>query len=273
VGSVGLGPNLNAGKNRFTNGPLIYIKLSFSTWCNDSNCLGMDCQAANYTLNAIRLLNVNMTALLTLWVDDNDATYERQYNTLFDIIEEYGSSPIEAVSVGNEVIYRNQSAASSVVEKIQQLRDEFARRQIRIPVTTTDLANLLDQNVISSEDIVMANIHPFFGGVNVSEASNWTMAFDKKELVKPALAENKTETVIAEVGWPTSGEANQDSVPSVDNLQFFVNDFVCDANKAGLKYYFFEAFDEPWKRKVNELEGSWGIMDENRNLKVTIPVC
>lgn len=233
----------------------------------------MDCNAANYTLNAIRLLKVNMTTLLTLWVDENDSTYNRQKKILFDVIEEYGSSQIEAVSVGNEVLYRNKTAETSLIEKMKSLQEEFDRRHLQIPITTTDLANLLDQDVIDAEDIVMANIHPYFGGVDVADATNWTMKFNQKQLVKPAKAEGRSVTGIAEVGWPSSGKTNGDSIPSVANLQAFVNDFVCTANSAGVKYYFFEAFDEPWKKKENELEGSWGIMDEYRNLKVRIPVC
>lgn len=235
--------------------------------------LGMDCDAANYTLNAIKLLKLNMSTLLTIWVDDNESTYNRQKQILFDLIEEYGIAQIEGVSVGNEVLYRNKTAEPSLIQKMQALRAEFDRRHLQIPIATTDLANVQDDDVMKAEDVVMANIHPYFGGVGINDASNWTMAFSQKHLVKPAKANGKANTGMAEVGWPTRGEANGESVPSVANLQIFVDDFVCHANSAGVKYYFFEAFDEPWKSKESDLEGSWGIMDGDRNLKVRIPIC
>lgn len=233
----------------------------------------MDCQAANYTLMAIKLLNIDMKALLTLWVDGDESTYQRQKDTLFRIIDEYGTSYIDGVSVGNEVLFRNKTAEPDLVQKMTALKEEFQSRQINLNITTTDLANLLDPKVIAAEDVVMANIHPYFAGVPIEDATNWTMAFGERELFKPARLARKPIAAIAEVGWPSRGTANSESVPSLTNLQTFVDEFVCDANKAKVKYYFFEAFDEPWKSKENELEGSWGIMDENRNLKVRIPVC
>ncbi|KAI8578670.1 hypothetical protein K450DRAFT_245982 [Umbelopsis ramanniana AG] len=234
---------------------------------------GMDCNAANYTLMAINLLDVNMTTLLTLWVDGDESTYQRQKETLFQIIDEYGTSRIDGVSVGNEVLFRNKTAEPDLIQKMTSLREEFRSRQIYLNITTTDLANLLDPKVILAEDVVMANIHPYFGGVPIEDATNWTMSFSESELFKPARLARKSVAAIAEVGWPSRGVSNSDSVPSLTNLQTFVDDFVCHANKANVRYYYFEAFDEPWKSKENELEGSWGIMDENRNLKVRIPVC
>jgi exo-beta-1,3-glucanase (GH17 family) len=233
----------------------------------------MDCNAANYTLMAINLLHVNMTALLTLWVDGDESTYQRQKETLFQIIDEHGTTHIDGVSVGNEVLFRNKSAEPDLIQKMTALREEFRSRQIYLDITTTDLANLLDPKIILAEDVVMANIHPYFGGVPIEDATNWTMTFGEQQLFKPARLARKSIAAIAEVGWPSRGVANSDSVPSLTNLQTFVDDFVCHANKANVKYYFFEAFDEPWKSKENELEGSWGIMDENRNLKVRIPAC
>lgn len=68
---------------------------------------------------------------------------------------------------------------------------------------------------------------------------------------------------------------------------------MCQANANGTKYFYFEAFDEPWKELVDSshdavwrpltditrriyggVEPYWGLFDSNRNLKnVTIPTC
>ncbi|EEB87874.1 hypothetical protein MPER_14591, partial [Moniliophthora perniciosa FA553] len=34
---------------------------------------------------------------------------------------------------------------------------------------------------------------------------------------------------------------------SVENLQKFIDTFVCQANQNGTQYFFFEFTDEPWK--------------------------
>lgn len=63
------------------------------------------------------------------------------------------------------------------------------------------------------------------------------------------------------------------AVPSIENLQTFVDTWVCQANKKNVPYYYFEAFDEPWKNSINPRESQWGLMTVDRKLKVTIPNC
>jgi hypothetical protein len=54
---------------------------------------------------------------------------------------------------------------------------------------------------------------------------------------------------------------------------------VCQALSNGTNYFWFEAFDEPWKHRfdtaLNKWEPYWGLMDVNRNLKkgLVIPDC
>jgi hypothetical protein len=38
--------------------------------------------------------------------------------------------------------------------------------------------------------------------------------------------------------------------------------FICQANEAGVKYFFFEFMDEPWKdAQFGGVEGWWGIFN------------
>ena len=62
-------------------------------------------------------------------------------------------------------------------------------------------------------------------------------------------------------------------------MNTFMNDWVCQALQNGTQYFYFEAFDEPWKVQFNkpgqEWEDKWGLMDPARNLKpgLKIPDC
>ena len=40
---------------------------------------------------------------------------------------------------------------------------------------------------------------------------------------------------------------NGASTASIPNLQEFLDTYVCQANKNGTGYFYFEAFDEKWK--------------------------
>jgi len=50
---------------------------------------------------------------------------------------------------------------------------------------------------------------------------------------------------------------------------------VCAANTNGTGYFYFEAFDEPWKNaSFGGVEAYWGVFNADKTLKaVTIPKC
>jgi flavodoxin len=58
-----------------------------------------------------------------------------------------------------------------------------------------------------------------------------------------------------------AGNANNGaSDASEQNLQNFIDNFVCQSNQKGVKYYFFEFFDEKWKDDTfGGVEGHWGL--------------
>lgn len=69
------------------------------------------------------------------------------------------------------------------------------------------------------------------------------------------------------------------SVAGIPEMNTFLDTFVCQALANGTTYFWFEAFDEPWKiiydTPGEDWEDKWGLMDVNRNLKkgVIIPDC
>lgn len=63
---------------------------------------GMDCDQASLVMEGIKQLKLDMGVLLTLWVDGNQTTYERQYKIFWDVVRKYGGDHILGVSVGNE---------------------------------------------------------------------------------------------------------------------------------------------------------------------------
>jgi glucan 1,3-beta-glucosidase len=50
---------------------------------------------------------------------------------------------------------------------------------------------------------------------------------------------------------------------------------VCPSKVAGTPYFWFSAFDEPWKAATGlGIEAHWGLFDKDYNLKqITIPDC
>ncbi|KAF8926354.1 hypothetical protein BGZ47_002783 [Haplosporangium gracile] len=287
---------------------------------------GMACRQADEVMKAIQYLDLpDMQVILTLWVDNNQASWEKQTRLFWNLIDynlavdadTYTSnmlheqaarsadtitisevaSRIIGISVGNEVLFRNEDTTKendhvpletldAYIQEIRRgLRDRAAsaasspiptysalgQRLAQIPIFSSDLGRNVHQ-IVDKVDWVLSNIHPFFAYTSAAGAADWTFANFRDETLKAA---GGKPALISEVGWPSgpSSAALGPAVPSMENLQTFVNTWVCQANKENVPYYYFEAFDEPWKNSINPRESQWGLMTIDRKLKVSIPNC
>ncbi|KAF9419568.1 hypothetical protein BGZ94_009367 [Podila epigama] len=284
---------------------------------------GMACRQAEYVLKAIEYLGLaEMQVILTLWVDINKVSWEKQSRVFWSLIDNdllidasnsnddgnvqahksiisisKVSSRIIGVSVGNEVLFRNEDEnkkkehvpLSLLNAYINDIRQGLAQRAAaasassdpalnhrgqwlgQIPVFSSDLGRNAHQ-IVDQVDWVLSNIHPFFAYTSVENAADWAISNFREETIPAAAGK---PAMISEVGWPSGPSSAKlgSAVPSMANLQTFVNTWVCRANKENIPYYFFEAFDEPWKRSINAREAQWGLMTVDRHLKVKIPTC
>ncbi|KAM3587182.1 hypothetical protein VKS41_002219 [Umbelopsis sp. WA50703] len=243
---------------------------------------GMDCNQATLVLNGMNALGIDMGVIMTIWVDGNSTTYQRQYDTFWKTTENFGYDRLIGVSVGNEAIFRKQVTVDDLVNKMEDVRKGLADAgQSHIPVYTTDI-NELD-TLLPHMDAILDNVHPFFGGTTAELAANWTWKYFYDVDQYPVLKFAKTSgtqkpAIISEIGWP-SYPANgtvKGAIPGIPQMQRFMDDYVCEANKRGVPYYWFEFKDEPWKQWMfNETrESYWGLFDENSTLKnLTLPNC
>jgi exo-beta-1,3-glucanase (GH17 family) len=119
----------------------------------------------------------------------------------------------------------------------------------------------------------MANIHPFFSGIDVNNASSWTLEFLTNNVISTTTSlTTKPEIIISEgsldffpglmvVGWPSGGGSVNSSVAGISEMQYFLNHFLSDAKNANVSYYYFEGYDEPWKVIYNtataQYEDKW----------------
>jgi len=173
--------------------------------------------------------------------------------------ENYPTS--KALIVGNEfLLWRHFSAENILIPLINQTKS-----QTNLPVTTAETYNiwLEHPNVANAADFIGAHIHPYWEGVHIDNAVQHVL--DKYNLLKQAYP-NK-EIMIFEVGWPSFGNTFGQAVPSQQNQEKFIKDFIYSAKLNNIKYFLFEAFDEPWKGKYNEVEKHWGLYDKDRVLK------
>ncbi|KAG0332229.1 hypothetical protein BG000_010228 [Podila horticola] len=239
---------------------------------------GMDCGQADLTFQALKLLKIRMGVVLTIWVDKDPVTYKRQYDTLFQVLDTHGTDMVEGVSVGNEVIFRNDQNITTLSTMMADVRAQIKKRYPTkvIPVFTSEIGNNLNAALAAISDEMSGNLHPYFSDTPAAQAANWTLG-----QYSTLITDNPTKAgyngSISEVGWPSAPESavyKQYAVPSIANMQTVVDAFVCQANAASIPYYWFEFRDEPWKTDPTvPVEPFWGLFDKDNRIKIKIPTC
>ena len=230
---------------------------------------GTDCNATEMVLHAIDRLQLNdMKVWLGVWIDPNQTTTDRQVEHMYKLLADTEDRSIfKGVIIGNEALFRadqdKAEAHAQLVAELNNARANFSSLGYDLSVSTSDLGDNWDASLAAASDFVMSNVHPFFAGVNVEDAAAWTWDFWQSHDV--VLTGKVSNNVIAETGWPSGGgtdcgnDANvcaagqTGSVASVENMNIFMADWVCQALENGTNYFWFEAFDEAWKVLYNEV--------------------
>ncbi|KAG7096700.1 hypothetical protein E1B28_004114 [Marasmius oreades] len=259
---------------------------------------GADCNQSALVLEAIRQTKTNLQVFLGNYVIPSDSTpYSRQKELIKQAIQTYGTDHIAGITVGNEFMLNymldngggdpnsaiGNQGASLLIANVTDTRQMLADMKLpkTIPVGNSDAGAWFNNKVLEAVDYGMANVHPWFANTTIQDAAAWTNQFFRETNVQPAAnLPNKPKMYIAETGWPTksSDAANANngaSAASVENLQIFIDTFVCQANNNGTGYFFFEFSDEKWKdNQFGGVEGWWGLFNGDRSLKnIKIPSC
>ncbi|GAA5846379.1 hypothetical protein JCM9279_001352 [Rhodotorula babjevae] len=243
------------------------------------------CNQTQLTLQAIDDTKVNMTVWIGAYVGDNSTVNEQQQQDVLDALTLYGTEHVSGITIGNEYVLGQENSAASVqfiVAEQAAFRTKLAALNLdkSLPVGTSDAGSSFNAALTAGSDYIMANVHPWFGGLAIDQAAGWTWDFfEQNDVVLAEAAPNKPTAYIAETGWPTRSMTPDNAtlgaaVAGVSELQTFLDTYPCQANANQSYYFYFEPFDEPWKERYGGVEPYWGLFDSNKVLKdVTIPDC
>lgn len=223
---------------------------------NTVRVYGTDCNQTQMVLDAIdRLELTDMKLWLGVWIDTNETTVNRQLDILYNVIDDMNDTSIlQGVIVGNEVLYSGNfsdvaTAQETLTKYMDGVRSNLTSKGLKIPVATSDLGDNWTADLLEASDALMANVHPFFGGVQVDKAAAWTTTFFNTHDVS-LTSGTKKEAYISEVGWPSSGgndcgtdqkcpDTTSGSVAGIDEMNQFMADWVCQALNNGTKYFWY----------------------------------
>jgi exo-beta-1,3-glucanase (GH17 family) len=217
---------------------------------------GTDCNQTEMVLHAIdRLELTDMKLWMGVWIDTNQTTIDRQLEQMYQILASTKDlSVFKGVIVGNEALYRaGEDKAQSEQELITYLTDvrsNFSSLGYDLPIATSDLGDNWNAQLVQVVDFVMSNIHPFFAGVTAEVAASWTWDFWQSHDVVLTQGMPNVKQLISETGWPSGGgedcggtdgscqPGQSGSVASVDGMNTFMDNWVCQALANGTEYFW-----------------------------------
>ncbi|CDZ96384.1 glycoside hydrolase family 17 protein [Phaffia rhodozyma] len=285
-------PDCGATQEAVTNDVLLLAQLTprIRTYASD-------CNQTLYVFEAIRQTNADLMVWIGIYLStgtDIDTVYERQWTAIESVINEYGTKNIGGITVGNEFLLLSYgdgtatdatgvAARTTLLSYVTKAKAALSALDLNvtIPVGTSDAGSAATLALCEGVDYFQANVHPWFGSVDYSDAAAWTFNFfEEFDVEVCASASNNPTMYIAETGWPTSSDNASDatngagSPASIVGLQTFMDEFNCQANANNTEYFFFEFKDETWKEIYGGVEPHWGLFYPNRTLKaITIPEC
>lgn len=227
-------------------------------------------------LETIRSNDLDLVVMIGAWIAPDDAAANaREVAEAIRLANAYPEQVV-AVSVGNETQVDWSAHRSSRQDLIGHLR--AVRGAIAQPVTTADDYNFWNkpeaQQVAREVDFLLLHAYAMWNGKSLDEAVGWTeRTVDAIRALHPGLP-----LVIGETGWatelnPEGSERQHIRAPAGEAEQArFYRELRAWARQAGQPYFYFEAFDEPWKGSADprEVEKHWGLYRVDRTPKPAI---
>ena len=236
--------------------------------------------------------DLGLRVTLGAWLGEDKQRNRREIRSLIDLVRR--SSNINGVVVGNETVYRGETAligdealsqeeldqinnahgaaeqskvreninVAHLVKVIQRVKRETDGR---VPVTTGEIWSVWRDHpeLVSAVDFIAVHILPYWEGKSAGEAVDQTMLlYDQLRQRYPG-----KRIVIAEFGWPSGGYNRDSAEPGRIEQATVLRNFVARAEAHGIEYNIIEAFDQPWKSFEGSVGAYWGLFDAARQAK------
>lgn len=192
-----------------------------------------------------------------------DPVNTREMDSLIKTAQE---ASLKRLVVGNEVVTQNLLSTKRLLAYLQE-----ARQKSRCQVGTAEVWAVWKDHPELAEacDFLVVHAYGYWDNVSVEEAP----AYVVKRYNEVCDLYPGKPVILGETGWPSGGPTNGKAVPSPENQQRFIREFVALANLEGIPYYLFEAYDEPWKASQESGVGDkWGAYFLQRDNSLVSPV-
>jgi exo-beta-1,3-glucanase (GH17 family) len=190
---------------------------------------------------------------------------------------------VAGIIVGNECLPGEPEACPVPISLAQLIADiELVRAKLkaggRSAVDVTSAMSMVAAVVAFESqgrplaghcDPILVNIHPFFAPSPAEQAAANVLASYRR--LQQLYGPSAKRIVIGETGWPSDGPANGQAVPSGEHQRRFVRDLFLSVRAEGIRVFWFEMFDEPWKIVSGGVGPHWGLFDRHGRAKFDLP--
>jgi exo-beta-1,3-glucanase (GH17 family) len=204
---------------------------------------------------------VGLKVIQGIWLGSNRAKNRQQIETAVGLVKA-NPGVISSVVVGNEVLLRGEMTASDLAALIRSVKAQVGPQ---VPVTYADVWEfwLRYREVYDAVDFVTIHILPYWEDFPIR--AKYAAAHVDAIRKRMAVAFPDKEILIGETGWPSTGRMREGALPSRTNQARVVSEILDLARKEGFRVNLIEAYDQPWKRRLEgTVGGYWGLIDETQ---------
>ena len=203
-----------------------------------------------------------LEAIPGAWLDDRLAKNEFEIETLIRVARD--NPNVKRVIVGNESVLTGRTTAQELIRYIRRVK---AAVPARVQVTSAEPWHVwLSYPELAHEvDFITVHILPYWERLPIGRA----MDFFTEKYGEVSRAFPDKHIFVGEVGWPSAGKSFGEADPSLVNEALFLRHFVNFAHENNIDYNIIEAFDQPWKIRLDNdpVEKHWGIWTADRQPK------
>jgi exo-beta-1,3-glucanase (GH17 family) len=234
------------------------VILPYTEWIRTFGCTD-DLQPIGAMAHALGLKTA-----IGAWLGRDEVENRKQINALVQLAEQ---GHVDMAIVGSEALLRNDLTPQQLIAYILEVKNRFQTAGLAIPVTTGDVYGefLSHPDVVAEVDVVFANYYPYWEGRSLRCA----LAYLHRSHEQLRTAAKGKQVIVSETGWPSCGNRKGDAVPSPENAAEYFLTFISWARANAVEYFYFAAYDEPWKALGEEgPQGAcWGLWTSPGKLK------
>ena len=206
---------------------------------------------------------VGLKVIQGIWLSSNRTKNASQIAIAVGLAKQY-PGVVTGLVVGNEVLLRGEMTTADLAAYVR-----LVKAQVTIPVTYADVWEfwLRNREIYDAVDFVTIHILPYWEDIPVR--AKFAASHVDSIRKRMAAAFPGKEILIGETGWPSFGRMRDGALASRVNQARFISQILERARQDNFRVNFFEAYDEPWKRRwEGTVGGYWGLFDgSERKLK------